>query len=107
MKADGTEAFSVAEGFKGYVATDGSLLGTAGKWRACCLSMVQLDYDQDLVLLHGMYDGGRIFKRAELTAFFFVFSRKSLDLSRCICRQQRNSRCVMERRKEMHRPESW
>ena len=23
------------EGFKGHVATDGSLLGTAGKWRAC------------------------------------------------------------------------
>ena len=32
-----------AEVFKGHVATDGSLLGTAGKWRACDWSVVQLD----------------------------------------------------------------
>ena len=30
-----------AEGFKGHVATDGSLLGKAGKWRACGWSVVQ------------------------------------------------------------------
>ena len=35
-----------AEGFKGHVATDGSLLGTAGKWGAFGLSVVQLDYDE-------------------------------------------------------------
>ena len=29
-----------AEGFKGHVATDGSLLGTAAKWRACGWSVV-------------------------------------------------------------------
>ena len=37
-----------AEGFKGHVATDGSLLGTAGKWGACGWSVVQLDYDEEL-----------------------------------------------------------
>ena len=45
-----------AEGFKGHVATDGSLLGTAGKWGACGWSVVQLDSDEELWLLHGMYD---------------------------------------------------
>ena len=30
------------------------LLGTAGKWRACGWSVVQLDYDEELVPLHGM-----------------------------------------------------
>ena len=35
-----------AECFKGHVATDGSLLGIAGKWRACGWSVVQLDYDE-------------------------------------------------------------
>ena len=44
-----------AEGFKGHVGTDGSLLGVAGKWRACGWSMVQLDYDEELVLLQGIY----------------------------------------------------
>ena len=44
-----------AEGFKGHVATDGSLLGTVGKWRACGWSVVQLDYGEDLGPLHGMY----------------------------------------------------
>ena len=44
-----------AEGFKGHVATDGSLLGAAGKWRACGWSVVQLDYDEELGPLHGMY----------------------------------------------------
>ena len=37
-----------AEGFKGHVATDGSLLGTGGKWGACGWSVVQLDYDEEL-----------------------------------------------------------
>ena len=44
-----------AEAFKGHVATDGSLLGTAGKWGACGWSVVQLDYDGELGPLHGMY----------------------------------------------------
>ena len=44
-----------AEGFKGHVATDGSLLCTAGKWRACGWSVVQLDFGEELGPLHGMY----------------------------------------------------
>ena len=44
-----------AEGFKGHVATDGSLLWNAGKWRACGWAVVQLDCDEELGLLHGMY----------------------------------------------------
>ena len=32
------------EGFRGQVATDGSLLGKAGKWRACVWAVVQLDF---------------------------------------------------------------
>ena len=43
-----------AEGFKGHVATDGSLLGAAGKWRACGWAEVQLDYDEEMGPLHGM-----------------------------------------------------
>ena len=70
MKANGTEAISVlkkwdsekhkswglpAEGFKGHVATDGSLLGTAGNWRARGWAVVQLHYDGKMGSLHGMY----------------------------------------------------
>ena len=36
------------EGFKGHGATDGSLLGAAGKWGACGWAVVQLDYDDEL-----------------------------------------------------------
>ena len=52
-----------AEGFKGHVATDGSLLGNAGNWGACVRAVVQLDYDEWMEPLHGMYvwlNGGRI-----------------------------------------------
>ena len=52
-----------AEGFKGHVATDGSLLSTAGKWRACGWSVVQLDYDEELgPSQYGIVwlDGGRL-----------------------------------------------
>ena len=43
------------EGFKGHVATDGSLLGKAGKWGAGGWAVVQLDYDEEMRPLHGMY----------------------------------------------------
>ena len=56
-----------AEGVKGHVATDGSLLGTAGKWGACGWSVVQLDFDEELAPVHGMYVC--TIKRAALTAF--------------------------------------
>ena len=65
-----------AEGFMGHVATDGSLLGTAGQWGACGGSVVQLDFDEAMGPLHGMYGSmkaefevQRTIKRAELTAF--------------------------------------
>ena len=71
-----------AEGFKGHVATDGSLLGTAGKWIACGWSVVQQDYDEELWPLHGMYgsmeaeiDVQRTIKRAELTAFLCLLKK--------------------------------
>ena len=70
------------EGFKGHVATDGSLLGTAGKWGACGWSEVQLDYEEELGPLYGMYGSveaefevQRTIKRAELTAFFCLLKR--------------------------------
>ena len=43
------------EGFKGHVATDSSLLGKAGKWEACGWAVVQLDNDEEMEPLHGMY----------------------------------------------------
>ena len=68
----------LVSGFKGHVATDGSLLGTAGKWGACGWTVVQLDYDEEMEPLHGMYGSmeaehevQRTIKRAELTAFLY------------------------------------
>ena len=65
-----------AEGFKSQVAADGSLLGTAGKYGARDWTVVQLDYDEELGPLHGMYGSmeaefqvHRTIKRAGLTAF--------------------------------------
>ena len=43
------------KGFMGHVATDGFLLGNAGKWGACGWAVAQLDYDADMCPLHGMY----------------------------------------------------
>ena len=64
-----------AEGFNGHDATDNSLQGTAGKWRACGWTVVQLDSDEELGPLHGMYgsteaeyDVQHTVKRAKLTA---------------------------------------
>ena len=71
-----------ADGFKGHVATNGSLLGRAGKWEACGWAVVQLDFDEELGLLHGMYGSmeaefevQRTIKRAELTAFSCLLKR--------------------------------
>ena len=67
-----------AEGFKGHVATDGSLR-TAGKWGACGWSVMQLDDDEELWPLHGTYGSTeaelevqRTIKRAELTASLYL-----------------------------------
>ena len=66
-----------AEGFEGHVATDSSLLGTAGKWGAGGWAVVKkLDYEKELGALHWMYgsveaefDVQRTIKRVELTPF--------------------------------------
>ena len=64
------------EGFEGHVATDCCLLGKIGMWRACGWAVVQLDYDEEIGPLHGMYGSveaelevQRTIKRAEVTAF--------------------------------------
>ena len=71
-----------AEGFKGHVATVSYLLGTAGMSGACGWSVVQLDSDEELGPLHGMYGSmevelevQRIIKRAELTAFLCLLKK--------------------------------
>ena len=62
----------------GHVATDGTLLGKAGKWGACGWAVMQLDYGP----LHGMYGSmeaelevQRTIKSAELTAFVCLLKR--------------------------------
>ena len=95
------------------MATDGSLPGTAGKWRACGWSVVQLDCDEEVGPLHGMYgsmeaefDFQRTIKSAELTAFLCLLKKVigpikvHVDDKEFFCR-------VVERRKRMHRSESW
>ena len=71
-----------AEGFQGHVATDGSLQGKTGKWGACGWAMVQLDYDEEMGPLRGMYgqveaecEVQRTIKRPKLTAFLFLLNR--------------------------------
>ena len=70
------------EGFGSHVATDGSLLGTAGKWRACGWAVVQLDYVEEMEPLRGMYSSmeaayevQRTIKRAELTVFLCLLRK--------------------------------
>ena len=45
-----------AEGFRHHVTTDGSLLGVPGRRSACVAwSVVQLDHDEEMRPMHGMY----------------------------------------------------
>ena len=71
-----------AEGFKGHVAIDGSLQRNDGKCGACGWAVVQLDYDEKMGPLQGMYGSmeaeyevQRTIKRAELTAFLCVLRK--------------------------------
>ena len=71
-----------AQGFQGHVATDGSLLGVAGKWSASGWSVVQSDYDGDLGPVYGVYGSmeaefevQRTIERAELTAFLRLLKK--------------------------------
>ena len=71
-----------AEGFKGHVATDGSLLGKRRKWGACGWAVLQLDFVEELGPLFGMfgsmeaeYEVQRTIKRAELTALLYFLKK--------------------------------
>ena len=44
-----------ADGVRDHVTTDGCLLGVPGKWRACGWSVGQLDHDEEVGAMHGMY----------------------------------------------------
>ena len=72
----------LTQGFEGHVATDCSLLGSAGKWRACGWSVVQLDSDEELGTLHGVYgttdaelEVQSTINTAELTAFLCLLKK--------------------------------
>ena len=68
------------EGFKGHVATDGSLQGELAS--VCVWAAAQLDYDEEMDPLHGMYGSVEAeievqstIKRAELAAFLCLLKR--------------------------------
>ena len=86
-----------AEVFNGHVATDGSLLGGAGKWRACGWAVVELVCDGELEPLHGMYgimeaelEVHRTIKRTELTAFFLCLLKRVIGPNKVHVEKQRN-----------------
>ena len=65
-----------------YDKVDGSLLGTAGKWRACGWAVLQLDSDEEVGPLHGMYGSmeaelevQHTIKRAALTAILCLLNK--------------------------------
>ena len=65
------------------MATDGSLSGKTGKWRACGWAAVRLDYDEEMGPLRAVYGSmeaefevQRTIKRAELTAFLCLLMIK-------------------------------
>ena len=77
------------------MATDGSLLGAAGKWGACGWAVVQLDCDDEVGLLHGMcgsmgaeFQVQRTIKRAELTAFTCLLRKVDPSRSMWTTREQ-------------------
>ena len=74
-------------GIRKPVATDCFLLGVPGKCDACGWSVVQLDHDEEMGPMHGMFgtldaelEVQRAIKRAELTAFVCLF-RKTIGLT--------------------------
>ena len=76
------ESWGMPEGFKGHVATGGSLLGTAGKWEHVAGQWCNWIVMKNWGLLHGMYasmeaefEVQRSIKRAELTAFVCLLKK--------------------------------
>ena len=86
-----------AEVFKGHVATDGSPLGAAGNQEPCGWAVVQLDCDEEMGPLLGMYGSMEAglevqrttIKRAELTAFLCLLKKRDWT-HQSVCRQQRH-----------------
>ena len=68
-----------AEGFKGHVTTDGTLLGKGRKLGACGWAVVQLDYDEEMHGMYGSMEAGYevqcTVKRSELTAFLHLLRK--------------------------------
>ena len=84
------------EGFKGHVANDGSLLGTAGKWCACGWAVVQLDYEEHGAVAWDVWlDGGSIRGAAHHQEggvnSLLVPSQKSMWAHQGSCGQQGNN----------------
>ena len=74
----------------------------AGKWGACGWSVVQLDYDEELELLHGMYGSMEAefevqltIKRAEVAAFLCILEKVVGPIEVHVA--NRNYRWVIER----------
>ena len=70
------------DGFQNHVATDVSLMGVLGRWEARGWSVVQLDCDEEMVPMHGMYGAldaalevQRTIKSVELAAFFCLLGK--------------------------------
>ena len=99
-----------AEGFKGHVATDGSLMGAAGKWEhvvgGCNWIMVMnWAFAWDVRL-----DGGRICSPAhhqEGGADSIPLSSQESNWIHVHVDNKRNHGWSMETRKRMHRSEGW
>ena len=99
----------LAAGFKGLTVLFQELLGNG----ACGWSVVQLDFDEELGPLHGMYGSmeaefqvQRTIKRAELTAFLCLLKKVIGPIKVHVDNRRIFSR-AMERRKKMHRSKSW
>ena len=79
------------EGFKGHVATDGSLLGQTGQWEHVVWAVVQLDYGEEM----GFCMGGRIrgsgaLQEGGVDSLLCLF-RKSMCSHQDSCGQQGNN----------------
>ena len=101
-----------AEGFGNHVTTDDSLLGVPGRWGACGWSVVQLDHDEKMRPMHGMYgtldaklEMQRTVKRAELTAFLCL-SGEVIGPTMVHCDNTGIVGWAVEGRNEVHWPKS-
>ena len=70
------------DGFRNHVAADGSPLGVSSRWGACGWSVVQVEHDEELRPMHGMYgtldadvEVRRTIQRAEPAAFLCLLRK--------------------------------